>query len=199
MFGVGGDAGQTTIRLRHAWGAVEAVRRRPDQQPVHGRRRVPEHRSSTGDRTACCSSATCRCSGSRSATAARTSRIAIERPGASGDAGVLADRVELQNVQGRGSRRRTSPAHYRLGGEVGLRRSVGGVAALDRLGRHPPDRPVRPERAAPRGWGISLSSNVKLGERRRAAAAARLRRGRRELLQRRAGRRRRSRATPATR
>jgi hypothetical protein len=41
MFGVGGDAGQTTIRLRHAW-PVEAGWRWPDQQPVHGRGCVPE-------------------------------------------------------------------------------------------------------------------------------------------------------------
>ena len=96
-------------------GAVEADRRRPDQQPVHGRRTSSPTSSTTGDRTACCSSGTCRCSGSRSMTASSNARIAIENPGASGDAGVLADRVELQNVKPRFP----SPdftGHYRPGG-----------------------------------------------------------------------------------
>ena len=54
-------------------------------------------RSSTGDRPAWCSSATCRCAGCRF-RATRALTLALERPGASGDAGLLADRIELQNV-----------------------------------------------------------------------------------------------------
>ncbi len=42
LFGTGVDAGQTTFRLRHAWGELGALRRRPDLEPVHGPRRVPE-------------------------------------------------------------------------------------------------------------------------------------------------------------
>ena len=42
LFGTGVDAGQTTFRLRHAWGELGPVRRRPDLEPVHGPRRVPE-------------------------------------------------------------------------------------------------------------------------------------------------------------
>ena len=42
LFGTGVDAGQTTFRLRHAWGELGAVRRRPDLEPVHGPGRVPE-------------------------------------------------------------------------------------------------------------------------------------------------------------
>ncbi len=48
MFGVGADAGQTTIRLRHAWGQWKAGRRRPDQQSVHGRRCLSERRRLLG-------------------------------------------------------------------------------------------------------------------------------------------------------
>ena len=43
LFGTGVDAGQTTFRLRHAYGELGAVRRGADLEPVHGHRRVPEH------------------------------------------------------------------------------------------------------------------------------------------------------------
>ena len=43
LFGTGADAGQTTFRLRHAYGEWGSLLAGPDQQPVHGRRRVPEH------------------------------------------------------------------------------------------------------------------------------------------------------------
>ena len=42
LFGTGVDEGQTTFRLRHAYGELGAVRRRPDLEPVHGHRRVPQ-------------------------------------------------------------------------------------------------------------------------------------------------------------
>ena len=42
LFGTGVDEGQTTFRLRHAYGELGAVRRRPDLEPVHGSGRVPE-------------------------------------------------------------------------------------------------------------------------------------------------------------
>ena len=43
MFGTGVDAGQTTIRLRHAYGELGAVRSGADLEPVHGHRRLPQH------------------------------------------------------------------------------------------------------------------------------------------------------------
>ena len=42
LFGVGVDAGQTTFRLRHAYGELGQLRRRAVLEPVHGHRRVPE-------------------------------------------------------------------------------------------------------------------------------------------------------------
>ena len=161
MFGVGGDAGQTTIRLRHAWGQWKQIGARPDQQPVHGRRRLPEHPRLLGTERHALLPQRRRCSGSRIDDGSSNARIAIEAPGASGDAGVLADRVELQNVKPRFP----SPdftGHYRLGRQVGL-------------------RPVRRRRCATSptttscpndafdlsgsvwGWGVSVSSNLKLG------------------------------------
>ena len=43
LFGTGVDAGQTTMRLRHFYGEWGQIPGRPDQQPLHGHRRVPEH------------------------------------------------------------------------------------------------------------------------------------------------------------
>ncbi len=117
MFGVGADAGQTTIRLRHAWGQWKQIGAGqtnsqfmdvdvfPNVLDYWGPNGMLFFRNvqvfwepfNDGDSNA---------------------RIAIEAPGASGDAGVLADRVELQNVKPRFP----SPdftGHYRLGGRSG--------------------------------------------------------------------------------
>ena len=63
LFGTGVDSGQTTFRLRHAWGELGALGAGQYLEPFHGPGRVPElagvlgsHRSFRG--TATCSSAT---------------------------------------------------------------------------------------------------------------------------------------------
>ena len=62
-------------------------------------------------------------------------------PGRIGDAGVLADRIELQNVKGR-SPMPDFTGEYRLGGSRGYF-EVAGIARPDEVGR-PARRPVRP-------------------------------------------------------
>ena len=67
-------------------GPVEADRRRPDQQPVHGRRRVPEHPRLLGpERDAVLPQRAGVLRSSRTTTS-RSATVAIEAPGASGDA-----------------------------------------------------------------------------------------------------------------
>ena len=160
MFGVGGDAGQTTIRLRHAWGQwkqfgagqtnsqfmdIDVFPNVVDYWGPNGMlfyRNVQVFWEPFND-------------GSSHA------RVAIEAPGASGDAGVLSDRVELQNVKPRFP----SPdftGHYRLGGKKWGYVQVGGALrkiAYDDL--IPNDR--FDLNGSVWGWGISVSSNVKLG------------------------------------
>jgi hypothetical protein len=157
MFGVGADAGQTTIRLRHAWGQWKQfgagqtnseftdVDVFPNTVEYWGPNGMLFFRNiqvfwepyRDGDSNA---------------------RVAIEQPGASGDAGVFADRVELQNVKGRFP----SPdftGHYRHADKWGYVQ-VGGALryiAYDdllttdqfALGGHV------------WGWGISVSSALK--------------------------------------
>jgi hypothetical protein len=88
-------------------------------------------------------------------------RVAIEAPGASGDAGVLADRVELQNVQAR------FPApdltgHYRWGHKRGYIQ-IGG--ALRYIGYDDVLDDAFDLSGHVWGWGVSASSNVNLGAR----------------------------------
>src|SRR5579862_9342805 len=100
MFGVGSDAGQTTIRLRHAWGQwkqfgagqtnsafmdVDVFPNVIDYWGPNGMlffRNVQVFWEPFNDGTS-------------------NARIAVENPGASGDAGQFANRVELQNIKAR--------------------------------------------------------------------------------------------------
>jgi hypothetical protein len=84
--------------------------------------------------------------------------VAIENPGASGDAGLLSDRIELQNIKGRfpapdvtGHYRRATPWGYvQIGGALRY------IAWDDLLPNDPFDLAGHVW-----GWGVSLSSNVK--------------------------------------
>ena len=100
LFGVGPDAGLTTIRLRHAYGQFKQIGAgqtnsqfmdadvfpnildywAPNGPVLFRNVQVFWEPYKNGDSRV---------------------RIAIEKPGANGDAGVFADRVELQNVAGR--------------------------------------------------------------------------------------------------
>jgi len=158
MFGVGVDAGKTTIRLRHAWaqwkkfgggqtnGQFTDVDIFPNSLDYWGPngmaffRNVQIFYEPFND-------------GSSNA------RVAIEAPGASGDAGVLADRIELQNIKPR----YPSPdftGHYRLGRKWGYVQ-VGGVVRY--IGY---DDLLTTDRfnlsGHVWGWGINLSSNFKV-------------------------------------
>jgi hypothetical protein len=100
LFGTGVDEGQTTFRLRHAYGELGkfgagqtwSVFMDPDVFP-----NTLEYWGPTG--MVFFRNVQVRYMPIQQAHQSLT--LALERPGASGDAGVLADRIELQNVQGR--------------------------------------------------------------------------------------------------
>jgi hypothetical protein len=159
MFGVGNDAGRTTLRLRHAWGQwkqvgagqtnsqfmdVDVFPNSLDYWGPNGMlffRNVQVFYEPFND-------------GSSNA------RIAIEAPGASADAGVFANRVELQNVKGRFP----SPdftGHYRFGqkwGYVQVGAALRYLAYDDLLPNDAFDLSGHVW-----GWGVSVSSNLKVG------------------------------------
>jgi outer membrane DcaP-like protein len=158
MFGVGPDAGQTTIRLRHAWGQWKHIGAGltnsefmdgdvfPNSLDYWGPngmlffRNVQVFYEPFNDGTS-------------------NARIAIETPGASGDAGVLANRIELQNVKGRFPMPDFT-GHYRYGDKWGY---VQVGAALRYIGY---DDLLTTDRfdlsGHVWGWGLAVSSNLKV-------------------------------------
>ncbi len=98
LFGVGVDAGQTTFRLRHAWGEFGAIGAGQNNSPFMDPDVFPntlEYWGPTG--MVLFRNVQVRWTPIQGDS---TLMLAIERPGASGDAGLLADRIELQNVKG---------------------------------------------------------------------------------------------------
>jgi len=160
LFGTGVDAGQTTFRLRHAWGELGRFGGGqywstfvdtdvfPNQLEYWGPNGIIWYRNvqfrftawSNGD---------------------SNFMIAAERPGASADQGVYADRIELQGVKPRNPMPDIT-GHFRLGGKGGhihigaLYRRI----QWDDLNA----TPTRDLSGHANAWGVNASSNVKLSK-----------------------------------
>ena len=185
LFGTGVDAGQTTIRLRHAYGELGAVRRGPDLEPVHGHRRLPQLGRVLGpDRHGVLPQR----AGALDADPGRLAPdVRARAPGRLRRPGRLSPIASSCRTSRATSRIPTSPASGVTAGDWGYV-EVAGIVRYMRVGRHP-RRPVRPVAADDIGWGVNLSSNIKFGDH-VAAAAGGLRRRHPELHERRAGGRR---------
>ena len=159
LFGTGGDAGQTTFRLRHAyvelghfgagqtWSPFMDIDVFPNSLEYWGPSGMVFFRNIQlrwmpiqGDTRL---------------------TFALERPGASADAGDYADRVELQDVKAQFPYPDVS-GEYRYGGEWGYVEIAGIVRRMEwndmlddqfELG------------GSATGWGANLSSNLKFGSR----------------------------------
>jgi hypothetical protein len=83
--------------------------------------------------------------------------LALERPGASGDAGIYADRVELQNIKARFPLPDFSAA-YQLGQPWGYVRAAGMLRMIKWDDVLDDDFDLSGDAT---GWGINLSSNLK--------------------------------------
>ena len=155
LFGVGVDAGQTTIRLRHAWGELGAFGTGqtwspfmdpdifPNQLEYWGPSGMPLFRNVQarwmplrGDQELF---------------------IALERPGASGDGGVYADRVALQGVRIRTPLPDFS-AHYRSSGKWGHVQFAGMLRSIKWDDNQPDQFDLS---GSETGWGLHLSTNLK--------------------------------------
>jgi DcaP outer membrane protein len=159
MFGTGSDAGLTTIRLRHAWGQwgkvgagqtntqfmdIDAFPNVIDYWGPNGMAfiRLPQVFYEFFNREG----------GSHA-------RIAIENPGASGDAGAVADRIELQNIKPRFPMPDIT-GHYRMGGLRSGYLQFGGV-----IGKIAYDDLIANDRFDLNGdvwrWGVAISAGLK--------------------------------------
>jgi hypothetical protein len=159
LFGTGVDAGQTTFRLRHAWGELGQIGAGqtwspfmdidvfPNSVEYWGPNGMVFFRNvqlrwtpwSKGD--------------SRVA-------IAIERPGASADQGIYAGRIELQDVKARFPLPDLS-AHFRKAGDWGHFQLAGIVRKMKWDDMHNDAYDLS---GSATGWGVNLSSNLKLAK-----------------------------------
>jgi hypothetical protein len=161
MFGVGPDAGLTTIRLRHAWGQWKQIgggQTNTQFMDIDVFPNTIEYWGPNGMLFVRLPQVFWEPIAKADGT---NLRIAIEAPGASGDAGVFSDRVELQNVRGRYPLPDVT-GHYRAAQKWGYLQ-VGGVVrkiAWDDL--IPNDQ--FDLNGHTWGWGISGSTNWKVKE-----------------------------------
>jgi hypothetical protein len=158
LFGTGVDAGQTTFRLRHAWGELGCFGAGQTWSPFMDPDVFPNSIEYWGP---------------NGMVFFRNVQIrwmpmqgdnelylALERPGASADQGQVADRIEIQNIRGH------FPApdfsmHYKRSGEWGhvqLATMLRYIAWVDTL---PDEFDLSGNKL---GWGVNLSTNVKVGK-----------------------------------
>jgi hypothetical protein len=162
MFGVGVDAGQTTIRLRHAWGELGQFGAGQTWSPFMDPDVFPNSLEYWGPNGMVFFRN----------VQARWMPInngnhqlwfALERPGASGDLGVLTGRVELAGVQGRFPAPDLS-ARFRWGGEKDYLQisGIGRYIAWDDL--HATPTSTFDFTSNTWGWGVSASGNYAVGK-----------------------------------
>ena len=157
LFGTGIDEGQTTFRLRHAYGELGHFGAGQTWSPFMDIDVFPnslEYWGPTG--MVFFRNVQVRWMPIQGDTRLT---LALERPGASGDAGLLADRIELQNVRGR------SPIPD-FSGEYRFGRPWGYVEAAGMLGWIKWDDILEDQfdlAGSATRWGVNLSSNVKFG------------------------------------
>ena len=157
MFGTGVDAGQTTIRLRHAYGELGQFGVGQYWSPFMDIDVFPNTVEYWGPN----GMAFFRNVQFRWMPIKGDTRLtlALERPGASADGGVVSDRVELSDVRARFPYPDFS-AEYRSAHDWGYVELAGIVRYMkwEDLGQEAYDLS-----GDAIGWGLNLSSNIKLG------------------------------------
>jgi hypothetical protein len=159
LFGTGVDSGQTTFRLRHAWGELGAWGAGQYWSPFTDPDAFPNSLEYWGP-TGLAWYRNVQLRWTPVATSAQTFMVALERPGASGDSGVYSDRIELQNIKPRFPLPDLSAAwkttqswgYFRAAGQ--LREIKWDDVLADQFDLS----------GSATGWGLNLSSNVNAGK-----------------------------------
>jgi Glutaminase/DcaP outer membrane protein len=158
LFGTGVDSGQTTFRLRHAWGELGPLGAGqywspfsdPDVYPntleYWGPTGIPWFRNVQLRYTAV-------------STDTSNLMLALARPGASGDQGVYADRIELEGIRARFPLPDFAAA-YKYTGDWGYVRTAG---ILRRIKWDDTLDDAFDLSGDATGWGWNVSSNLKAG------------------------------------
>jgi hypothetical protein len=159
LFGVGADAGQTTFRLRHAWGELGRfgagqtwstfmdIDVFPNSIEYWGPSGMIFYRNIQARWTPWSTD-----SGSRFA-------IALEQPGGSGDEGRLSDLDLLNGVRG-DFELPDLAAHYRVVGDWGHVQAAGILREIRWVDTTPGEFDFSGDEL---GWGVNLSTNINLG------------------------------------
>jgi hypothetical protein len=156
LFGVGVDQGQTTFRLRHAYGELGAFGAGQYWSPFMDIDVFPNSIEYWGP-TAMVFFRNVQFRWMPIQGDTRLT-LAIERPGASADAGQLSDRIEIQNARGRFPIPDFS-GEYRLGGDWGYVEGAGILRRMEIDDLLPADNFDVDQSLW--GWGVNLSSNLK--------------------------------------
>jgi hypothetical protein len=156
LFGTGVDAGQTTFRLRHAWGELGQFGAGQTWSPFMDIDVFPNSVEYWGPNgMVFFRNVQVRW---MPLTGGTSVAIAVERPGASADQGDYADRIELQNVKGRFPLPDLSAHVRRTGG-------WGHVQLAGILRRMQWDDLLQDQfelSGKETGWGLHVSTNVKI-------------------------------------
>ena len=158
MFGVGVDAGQTTIRLRHAWGEYGHFGGGQTESTFMDLDVFPNVLDYWGP-NGMVFFRNVQFRWTPWATENSNIMISAERPGASADGGLYADRIELQNIRPR-FRYPDIAGHVRLGNKRGHIQFSGIVRDIkwdDLL----VNDPLNLDGGAV-GWGAHVSSNINI-------------------------------------
>ena len=159
LFGTGVDAGQTTFRLRHAWGEIGAIGAGQYWSPFTDPDTFPNSLEYWGP-TGLAWFRNVQLRWTPIATSANTFMVALERPGASADGGIYADHIALQNIVPRFPVPDFSAAwktnqtwgYFRVAGQ--LREIKWDDTLNDNLQLS----------GSATGWGLNLSSNINAGK-----------------------------------
>ena len=156
MFGTGVDAGQTTIRLRHAYGELGHFGAGQYWSPFMDIDVFPNSVEYWGPNgMAFFRNVQFRWMPIKGDTRLT---VALERPGASADQGIYQDRIELQDVKARFPLPDLS-AEYRRAGSWGYLELAGILRQMEWKDLNDDSLDLSGDAL---GWGVSLSSNLKV-------------------------------------
>lgn len=160
LFGTGVDSGQTTFRLRHAWGELGQFGAGQYWSPFTDPDAFPNSLEYWGP-TGLAWFRNVQFRYTPVADEHSNLMFALERPGASGDGGVYADRIELQNITPRFPIPDFTAA-YKSTHDWGYARVAG---QLRRIKWDDNNADQFQLSGSATGWGINLSTNLKVGKR----------------------------------
>jgi hypothetical protein len=158
LFGTGVDSGQTTFRLRHAWGELGRFAAGQYWSPFTDPDVFPNSLEYWGP-TGLAWYRNVQIRWTPMMSDHNTLMLAGERPGASGDQGRYADRIEVQNITPRFPAPDFTVA-YKRSQDWGYARVAGQVRRID-WDDTLADRFDLSGHAT--GWGLNLSTNLKFG------------------------------------